>query len=76
LGADVVFLIGFDQGRFPTKEDASEAEIYQMLVAVTRAKKRLYLINTVGRAISIFTHHIEASDLDVEEIKPRSAAAT
>jgi superfamily I DNA/RNA helicase len=54
LGADVVFLIGFDQGRLPKKVDVEEAEIYQLLVALTRAKKRIYLINTTGKRISSF----------------------
>jgi hypothetical protein len=58
LGADVVFLIGFDQGKLPAKAVAAESEIYQMLVALTRAKKRIYLINTVGRQVSNFINHI------------------
>jgi len=40
LGADVVFLAGFDQGKFPSKKDPTPSEVYQMLVAITRAKKR------------------------------------
>jgi superfamily I DNA/RNA helicase len=35
LGADVVFLTGFDQGKFPAKKEASDSEVYQMLVALT-----------------------------------------
>ena len=58
LGADVVFLIGFDQGKLPAKEDLADSEIYQMLVALTRAKKRIYLINTVGNQISKFLDFI------------------
>ncbi len=68
LGADVVFMVGFDQGRFPREAVPTNSEIYQMLVAITRAKKRLYLINTVGKAISSFAGGIDSADLEVEEI--------
>jgi hypothetical protein len=67
LGADVVFLIGFDQGKFPAKQQVDTSEIYQMLVALTRAKKRIYLVNTVGSEISKFSDGI-AADL-IENIK-------
>ena len=61
LGADVVFLIGFDDGKLPMSNDKVESsEIYQMLVALTRAKKRMYLINTVGRPVSSFSNVIES----------------
>lgn len=69
LGADVVFIIGYDQGKFPSKKDATESEIYQMLVAVTRAKKRIYLINTIDSKVSGFADCLDAKDLIVEEIK-------
>jgi hypothetical protein len=59
LGADVVFLLGFDQGKLPSKEDAEDSEIYQMLVALTRAKKRIYLVNTTGSKISQFIDCID-----------------
>jgi len=65
LGADIVFLVGFDQGRFPLKEDPTENEIYQMLVAITRAKKRIYLINTIGRKISQFIDCLDKNDIDI-----------
>ena len=58
LGSDVVFLIGFDQGKFPAEDVVAESEIYQMLVALTRAKKRIYLINTVSRQVSKFIDYI------------------
>jgi superfamily I DNA/RNA helicase len=67
LGADVVFLVGFDQGRFPLKGSPTESEIYQMLVAITRAKKRIYLINSVGKAVSSFVQCLEANDLVIED---------
>jgi hypothetical protein len=60
LGADVVFLIGFDQGKLPAKDVEVESEIYQMLVALTRAKKRIYLINTVGCQLSKFIDYIDS----------------
>jgi hypothetical protein len=69
LGADIVFVVGFDQGRFPTKATVNDSEVYQMLVAITRAKKRIYLINTVGKPISEFANCIDPSDLDVVLIK-------
>ncbi|HOI97918.1 MAG TPA: 3'-5' exonuclease, partial [Candidatus Pacearchaeota archaeon] len=65
LGADIVFLVGFDQGRFPLKKDPTENEIYQMLVAITRAKKRIYLINTIGRKISQFIDCLNKKDIDI-----------
>ncbi len=68
LGADVVFVIGFDQGKFPAKKDATSSEIYQMLVAITRAKKRIYLINTVGKKVSQFADCLNTEDLQVQEI--------
>lgn len=58
LGADVVFLIGFDQGKLPAKDLPTDSEIYQMLVALTRAKKRMYLVNTVGLQPSKFIDYI------------------
>jgi superfamily I DNA/RNA helicase len=64
LGADIVFLVGFDQGRFPVKKVVSDSEVYQMLVALTRAKKRIYLINTIGKKISEFAECIDPNDLD------------
>jgi superfamily I DNA/RNA helicase len=60
LGADVVFLIGFDQGKLPSKDVEADSEIYQMLVALTRAKKRIYLINTVGVQASKFINYIDS----------------
>jgi superfamily I DNA/RNA helicase len=60
LGADVVFLIGFDQCKLPAKDVELDSEIYQMLVALTRAKKRIYLINTVGRRLSKFIDYIDS----------------
>ncbi len=71
LGVDVVFVIGFDQGKFPTKKAATSSEIYQMLVAITRAKKRIYLINTIDKKVSQFADHIDAGHLDVQEIKSK-----
>jgi superfamily I DNA/RNA helicase len=59
LGADVVFLIGFDQGKLPSKSEITDSEIYQMLVALTRAKKRIYLVNTIGRPVSKFINYID-----------------
>lgn len=59
LGADVVFLIGFDQGKFPVKTDPTDSEIYQLLVSLTRAKKRIYLINTRNRQMSSFLMNID-----------------
>lgn len=69
LGADVVFLIGFDQGRFPAEINPTEGEIYQMLVAVTRAKKRIYLINTIGKKVSSFIEALSYNDLYTETVK-------
>lgn len=63
LGADVVFLIGFDQGKLPAKEVTQEDEVYQMLVALTRTKKRLYLVNTQGKAPSSFKGSIDPKKL-------------
>jgi len=62
LGADVVFLIGFDQGKLPSKKTIQDSEIYQMLVALTRAKKRIYFINTVNSPVSKF---IDSIDKDI-----------
>lgn len=72
LGADVVFLIGFDQGKFPSRKEPTENEIYQMLVAITRVKKRMYLINTIGSKISTFASCLDAADLNIEKIEIRS----
>lgn len=69
LGADVVFVVGFDQGKFPSKKTATESEIYQMLVAITRAKKRLYLINTVQTTLSQFGDVLAADDVHIEEVQ-------
>jgi len=69
LGADVVFLVGFDQGKFPAKQDATKSEIYQMLVALTRAKKRIYLISTVKSKVSGFVDCLDSADINVEEIQ-------
>lgn len=60
LGADVVFLLGFDQGKLPSKNKVLDSEIYQMLVALTRAKKRIYLINTLNSKVSQFAEHIDS----------------
>jgi hypothetical protein len=65
LGADVVFLIGFDKDRFPRTEQPASSEIYQMLVALTRARKRIYLINTKGAEISPFLQAIGPSNYQV-----------
>ena len=59
LSADVVFLIGFDQGKLPMKKDVDDSEIYQLLVALTRARKRIYLLNTMGRPVSQFIDSID-----------------
>lgn len=54
LGADAVFLIGFDQGKLPAQQEATDEEVYQLLVALTRTKKTLYLVNTIGCEMSNF----------------------
>lgn len=64
LGADVVFLLGFDQGKLPLRGDAEGSEIYQMLVALTRAQKRIYLVNTTGSKISQFTRCIDSTYIE------------
>jgi superfamily I DNA/RNA helicase len=69
LGADIVFLVGFDQGKFPSKEKVDDSEIYQMLVALTRAKKRIYLINTVGSKVSKFIDYIDENDLNLKRVE-------
>ncbi|MFZ2310414.1 MAG: UvrD-helicase domain-containing protein [Patescibacteria group bacterium] len=69
LGADVVFLIGFDKKRFPSTPAPTDDEIYQMLVAITRAKKRLYLINSSDKDVSDFIGCLDASDVRAEKIK-------
>ncbi len=61
LGADVVFLVGFDEGKLPSKKQTQDSEVYQMLVALTRTKKRIYLINSVGAKISSFAGSIDKS---------------
>jgi len=71
LGADVVFLIGFDQGKFPIKKEATDSEVYQMIVSITRAKKRIYLINTVNQKVSSFIDCLDDKDLNIQEIKGR-----
>ncbi len=58
LSADVVFLVGFDNGKLPKDTDAKDGEIYQMLVALTRARKRIYLLNTIGSSVSEFAKAI------------------
>lgn len=68
LGADAVFLIGFDQGKFPSKTKAVDSEIYQMLVAITRAKKRIYMINTVSKKVSGFAECLTPADWEIETI--------
>lgn len=65
LGADVVFLVGFDQGKIPAKTDIADDEIYQMLVALTRTKKRFYFINTKGCKISPFIKSIDKTNYTV-----------
>lgn len=59
LGADVVFLVGFDQGKLPSKKKIEMSEIYQMLVSLTRAKKRIYLIHTGGCEVSQFIEYMD-----------------
>ena len=67
LGADVVFLVGFDQEKFPQKQNPDESEVYQFLVAITRAKKRVYLINTIGKAVSVFKNSIDDSFIETSQ---------
>lgn len=64
LGADVVFLVGFDQGKLPSKESIKESEIYQMLVALTRAKKRIFFVNTQGCSMSKFIDSIDNTNIE------------
>lgn len=64
LSADVVFLIGFDRGKLPMGRDAEDSEIYQFLVALTRARKRIYLINTMGRHVSQFLDSIDKNCIE------------
>ena len=68
LGADIVFVVGFDEGKFPSKSTPSESEIYQMLVALTRAKKRIYFINTIDKKVSSFLNYIDKKDLEIEGV--------
>jgi superfamily I DNA/RNA helicase len=66
LGADVVFLIGFDQGKLPAAANPTDSEIYQFLVALTRAKKRIYLIHTGGKQISQFVDYIKTERIEIK----------
>jgi hypothetical protein len=66
LGADVVFLVGFDQGRLPADKKPSDSEIYQFLVALTRAKKRIYLVNTGGKPVSSFIDYIKPERIETK----------
>lgn len=66
LGADVVFLIGFDQGILPKHNDIELAEFYQFLVAITRAKKRVYCINSNGKPVSKFKEYLDLNNLSEE----------
>ncbi len=68
LGADVVFVIGFDEGKFPSKATPADSEIYQMLVALTRAKKRIYFINTINKTVSGFIKCLDSVDLKEEVV--------
>ncbi|MCX6753244.1 MAG: AAA family ATPase [Candidatus Nomurabacteria bacterium] len=68
LGADVVFVIGFDEGKFPVTTTPTDSEIYQLLVALTRAKKRIYFINTTGKKVSSFMDCIDSTDLVTEKV--------
>jgi len=68
LGADIVFVVGFDQGKLPLKTKAEDSEVYQMLVALTRAKKRIYFISTVGKKTSSFLDCIDKDDLDIKNL--------
>ena len=65
LGADVVFLIGFDKHKLPAKDKVDDSEIYQMLVALTRTKKRIYLVNTKGCEVSSFINAIDKDNYQV-----------
>jgi superfamily I DNA/RNA helicase len=67
LGADVVFLLGFDDKKLPAKAIPTESEIYQFLVALTRTKKRMYLINTLGCKLSKFYEHMDSDNIVVIE---------
>ncbi len=69
LGADVVFIVGFDNKKFPIEDNPTESEVYQMLVALTRAKKRVYLINSARKGVSTFIQALDKNDLKVQEIK-------
>jgi AAA domain len=69
LGADIVFVIGFDKDKFPVRDIPTDSEIYQMLVALTRAKKRIYFVNTTGKNVSSFIECLDSTDLNVDEIK-------
>lgn len=69
LGADIVFVVGFDKDKFPSKEVPTDSETYQMLVALTRAKKRIYLINSANKGVSNFIDCLDIKDLKTEEIK-------
>jgi superfamily I DNA/RNA helicase len=68
LGADVVFLLGFDHKKLPTKATPTEGEVYQFLVALTRTQKRMYLINTIGCEPSKFMSAIDKNTYLVENI--------
>jgi superfamily I DNA/RNA helicase len=59
LSADIVFLVGFDNGKFPLAAEVTNSEIYQFLVALTRARKRLYLFNTMNCEVSQFIECID-----------------
>jgi superfamily I DNA/RNA helicase len=65
LGADVIFLVGFDQGKLPAKTKPTDEEVYQMLVALTRTKKKFYLVSTVGCKISNFINSIDSNNYEV-----------
>lgn len=68
LGADVVFVIGFDEGKFPVTATPADSETYQLLVALTRAKKRIYFINTKGKKVSSFIDCIDQTDLVIDRV--------
>jgi len=90
LEFDYVFVVGLEEGIFPhinSLMDASELEEERRLcyVAITRAKEKLYLINTRRRMLfgkdqinppSRFLKEIDQNLLDVVEVKDKEEKQT
>ncbi len=75
LSADYVFITHFDDQYFARDSAVSDEDVYAFLVALTRAKKKSFLVSSKDET-PLFLDWVDTSKIDQQLNSPHSGRAT